>query len=1685
MSASIEERVVSIKFDNAKFEANVRTTMTTLDGLKKSLDFSGGIKAMGDLDQASKNLGNMKFDGKGFADGVKSTIDSAKNLKSNLKFDDTVKAMGDLDNAGKKINLKLDATTFQNGAKAIVDSANAIKQNLTFENIERGFGNLKTSVSNITFSSLITGSQNAMKALGDLDLAGKAVSFVPIEDGAAKAQASISAMSIAGIAALASLAVKAASAGLEMAKSLFIDPAKSGLAEYETNLGSIQTILANTQSKGSTLGDVNGALDELNSYSDKTIYNFAEMAKNIGTFTSAGVGLKESTTAIKGIANLAALSGSNSEQASTAMYQLSQAMSSGSVKLQDWNSVVNAGMGGEVFQNALKETARNQGKNVDGLIAKNGSFRESLQEGWLTDKVMLETLSKMTGDLSDEQLRQMGYGDDQIRKIQDMAKTASDAATKIKTFTQLTGTLNEQTGSGWATTWKLILGDFEQAKVLWTNAYNAIGPIMQASADARNKMLGDWNKLGGRDVMIEAVTNAFHALMGVVKPIGDAFREVFPPTTGQQLYDFTVIIRNLTAALIPGRAETMLIKGAFKLLFTIIKMGVDIIKGALSVIFAFFQAFATGGDSIAGSIMPITAALNEMAEKIKNSKFVENFFVNLAKVATLMGGALRTAVGFVVNIGVALYDLISSFVQVIHWMGFVDFAMKAFSTGLDIVGAAIEWIRGYLENWGITIREVAHALKTGGIQAAITAWQTSMQAFGDATDIVTTRVRERLQSLARFGDTLGRLWDQLSAGAQKFWDKIKPLRDAVSKLFADLGLELKKAFSDVNFDDTLDMVNTGLLAGLFLIFKGFFKKMLGLGDGAKEGLLKNLSTSVESINGVLDGLTGTLEAMQQNLKADTLIKIAIAIGILTLSVIALSLLDSAQLTKSLIGIGVMVAILGQAMKALDKISVGSGFLKLPFIAASMILLAIALMLLTVPVTILSKLGWVELVKGLAGLAIMLNLLSKTVESMAKNPADLIATGVGLMAIAVAVRILADAVTIMGALDLGSLVKGLAGVSVVLFALSKTVDSMAKNPADLVATGIGIIAIALGIKILASAVGDFGSLDLGMIIQGIVSLGIVLLLLENFSKGVGDVKNIIQTATAMIILGVSMKIIASAMRDFASMSWEEVGKGLVSMAVALKAISQALERTPKDMLNSALGFVAIAIALKIMGSALKDFASMSWEDIGKAMTVLAGSMLILSVALIAMEGTLTGAYAMGIASVSMVLMAQALTMFGSLSWDQLLVGLASLAGILVIFGLAGLVLAPVVPVLIALGIAISLFGVGLMAVGIGTLFFVTGLLALAAAGVAVAPVLTAIVLAILALIPMAMEELAKGIVAFAGVIGNAMPVFLNAFVALLNTLLSAINMVFPQIMATLWMVIVGLVDLIVRAVPLFVNAGMKIIIGILTGIGNNMGQLIDAAVRVITEFIDGIARNIGRIIESGANLIVKFVEGLANSVRNNSERMTNAGLDLASAIIEGMVNGLGSMVNRVIGAVQKVAGDVLNAAKNVLGIKSPSREFFAIAKYTMMGWANGTDRFGNTVVSATSQVGLDALSMIKKSVAKISDHVNDNMDANPTIRPVLDLSAIKKDGALVAGMITPPTLTLGATYEKASSIAATDRARREAASNNSTTEAVTSVPGDTIVYNQTINSPKAISKAETYRNTKNLLSIVKKGEPVNA
>ena len=419
------------------------------------------------------------------------------------------------------VQMEFDAKKFRDGVSESSDSLTKFKNQFDFKGAEDAFQNME-KVANIDFG----GMEAALEGIN-------------------------SKLSIMGVAAgviVAKITEAALSGAKKLADTLVLGAIGDGFGEYETQLNAVQTILANTSKAGVELEDVTGALDELNEYADLTIYNFTEMTKNIGTFTAAGVDLDTSVAAIKGIANLAAVSGSSAVQASTGMYQLSQAISSGTVRLMDWNSVQSAGMGGQVFKDALITTAKVHGASLSDMKAAEEDFRGSLTTGWLSSEILLETLSQLTGDLSDEQLKQMGYTQEQIVEIQALAVVANDAATKVKTFTALKDTLGEALGSGWAVSFRWILGDFEQAKELWGGVAETLTTVIDESSDARNALLQGWSERGGRATAIQALMDVLEGGLAVIWHVKDAIQDVFEPLEVVDLLSITRKIGRMAEA---------------------------------------------------------------------------------------------------------------------------------------------------------------------------------------------------------------------------------------------------------------------------------------------------------------------------------------------------------------------------------------------------------------------------------------------------------------------------------------------------------------------------------------------------------------------------------------------------------------------------------------------------------------------------------------------------------------------------------------------------------------------------------------------------------------------------------------------------------------------------------------------------------------------------------------------------------------------------------------------------------------------------------------------------------------------------------------------------------------------------------------------------------------------------------
>lgn len=1421
MSTTIDERVVEMRFDNKQFESNVQTSLSTLDRLKKSLNLSGAAKGFDEIDSASKKV-NMN--------GLANAVESVR-----LKF---------------------------------------------------------------------------------------------------------SALEVMAVTALANITNSALNAGKRIVSALTIDPIKTGFQEYETQIGAVQTILANTQHEGTNLQQVNRALDELNTYADKTIYNFTEMTRNIGTFTAAGVNLQTSVDSIKGIANLAAVSGSTSQQASTAMYQLSQALAAGKVSLMDWNSVVNAGMGGKVFQDALVRTSELLGTGAKNAINMYGSFRESLTKGeWLTTEVLTETLKQFAGAYSEADLIQQGFSESQAKEIAQMAKTAEEAATKVKTFTQLWDTLKESTQSGWTATWEILIGDFEEAKDLLSEVSETIGNVIGEAAQARNDLLSGglssgWKQLlnqgiadeagyiesiqevarksgdafdkmvadsdnfsdalkkglqegvissdtlsdavhnlrdkmtgmsqeerkaagytsemveqiekldegikngsvsmdeftekilkpSGRENLIQSIWNAAKGLMSVIAPIKEAFRDIFPPMTSEQLYAFTEALRNLTERMKLSETTSENLKRTFKGLFAVL----DIIKQAVTAVFNAVGSLLGGVGDLGAGILGVTGTFGDWLVKL--DEFI--------KQGDVFNKVLGTIVSVIKTVATAIRDFVKVVAEKIAFPGF----------------------------------ELFHSL--------LERLHTRMSQIGDAAGGMKSSVSSAFEAM---GNTLANC--QFMQLLQAIWDAVKAIAGGIADAMGKVGSSLIDSIGNADFSGVIDLLN-GISFGAIAV--GITKFV-----GAIKEQLDSIGSIKESFIGILDSVRGCFEAYQSQLQAGTLLKIASAIAILVASLVTLSLIDSAKLSAALGAITVLFADLMASMAVFNKISgQASGVIRS---TTAMLAISTSVLILASALKKLGDLDAKQLATGLTGVVGLTATMIVAAKSLSKGGPTIIKGASQMVIFAAAIKVLASACEDLSALDWEELAKGLVGVGVLLAEVSLFMNT-AKFSGQSVTTATGIVILSGAIKILASACEDFAQMNWGEIGRGLTSIGIVLAEIVAFTRLTGNAQHVIATSAALIGIGAAMKILAAAVKDFSAMNWSELAVGLVGMAGALTAVTIAVNFMPKNMIAIGTGLIAVSTALLIMASALENMGGMEWNEIAKGLVALGGSLGIMAVGLRAMTGTLSGSAAMLVAASALAILTPVLSILGAMSWTAIVKGLVSLAGAFTVIGVAGAVLTPLVPTILGLSGAMALIGVavlglgaGLLAAGTGLSAIAVGFTALAAAGTAgataVVASLTVIITGIADLIPAIVAKIGEAIVEFCKVIANSAGEIGNAVKE----------------------VVLTLVDVLVECVPAIADGALKLIAGVLEALVQYTPQIVDSLFQFLIGVLEGIARNLPGLIQAAIDVLMAFFAGIVDALK---------GIDTAT-LLQGIV-GIG-LLAAIMAALSAVAALVPGAMVGVLGM----------------------------------------------------------------------------------------------------------------------------------------------------------------------
>lgn len=425
MSKTVDERVVSMEFDNDRFEKNVSTSLSTLDKLKKALRLDGATKSLEEVDSSFNK-----------------------------------------------------------------------------------------------FSAVV----EASKAKWD-------------------------ALEVVAVGALLKIGSQAVATGERLVKSISVDQIAAGWTKFSDKTTSVATLVA----QGNAIEYVNEQLAKLNWFTDETSYNFTDMVSNIAKFTATGKGLEESVQAMEGIASWAALSGQNPATASRAMYQLSQALSAGYMRREDWKSIQNVSMDTDEFRQKTIEAAVALGTlqdNLDGtytsLINTDVSFTktqfvEGLTDGaWFTSDVMMTVyrdyasavdaiykVTEETGSLAsdvmgdihkkakeftaqgliedeaiDKAIIALGYVDEAGNALFDhFGLKAFEAGQNARTFADAIDAVKDAVSTGWMNTFEKIFGNAEEATVVWTKLANSLYELFAEGGNVRNAMLDEalvsssWSKL--------------------------------------------------------------------------------------------------------------------------------------------------------------------------------------------------------------------------------------------------------------------------------------------------------------------------------------------------------------------------------------------------------------------------------------------------------------------------------------------------------------------------------------------------------------------------------------------------------------------------------------------------------------------------------------------------------------------------------------------------------------------------------------------------------------------------------------------------------------------------------------------------------------------------------------------------------------------------------------------------------------------------------------------------------------------------------------------------------------------------------------------------------------------------------------------------------------------------------------
>lgn len=1027
-----------------------------------------------------------------------------------------------------------------------------------------------------------------------------------------------------GINALDRISNAAITAGKNLVKSLTITPMKTGFDEYELKMGAIQTLMAGT---GESLARVNEKLNELNKYSDQTIYAFSDMTSNIGKFTNAGVSLDDSVVAMKGIANWAARSGASASDASRAMYNLGQALGTGKVLVRDWMSIENANMATMEFKETVIGLAKEMGTIEKGTEVTGENFRAMLEKGFFTNDVLMRALNM--------------YGDETT----DIGKKASQAATEVKTLKMLVDTLTESVQSGWAQSWEIIVGDYDEAKKLFTQLSDVFGGILGRSADARNKLLQEWKDAGGRDSLINAIRNIYNSIYSISRTMGNAWKSIFPPKSGNQLANFTKSFEKGAISFLQwlngvnnGTTRLQQIRKIFVGVFSVLDIGRKIVSHITGAIGKFFSGFGpTAADGALTILQNVGQTLYDLNKNFETSEFFQTLKTSLESIFTTIGATLPTIWGHLTKFYETIKNVFNTDKDGKKTKGFFSTLISSFTNLFNKVvtalPGAVKTITDFFVKIATKIRDSEF------LQKAVTIFNNFVNAIPDIVSGLINFVSGLYTWFTTSEEVQGKI--------AKFGDFFAPMIAKI-KAFKD---SLKQALRDL-----LDPEGLRKGDSLWTILKDTF--------ASPEG-------ATEFINRVVDKVKATWETIKQKIveiftgkkggMGSSPTKIPGAIGMVASAFVS----DVSGYGKGKLAPGKDGEVPGPLGGVLGFLESVWGWLKKNWGWIVGGLLVFGAVKIALNVTGLLK-QWGRIAEAFQ---------NKKSEITKAQKFRSIAQSMLMMAGAVAIVVGAIyAITQMDQTKIGTAIAIVSGITAVLFVLSALGNIPGLGKSDKV--GIGMGAMAAGVFLIVQSIKSMAKMlegvnswtDLAPAMGIIAGILLAMVLMSKGLKGTkfdGNWKTIIAMAASVWIIVQALK----PLKDLDKAQLQKMGAGLIAIGAMMALLVFVSKAGKNQKVNGLKGFMRFAIGVGLLILALRPLADMDYGSLGKMGLVLAAVTASFYVMGKAVKRLPKGAATSGVALMAgmagmIFVLGDALNKIKGVSWGQIL---AFTGGITLVIG----------------------------------------------------------------------------------------------------------------------------------------------------------------------------------------------------------------------------------------------------------------------------------------------------------------------------------------------------------------------------------------------------------------------------------